>query len=296
MKNNLFFSILLCLGTTAATAAMPFPPSQIVVAFYAAVDAGDFDQAATFLSDDVKAYLPFSPMAMDKMAYKQLGMGMKQGFPDMRHTILDVSESKGAVAFKAHFAGTNTGPLQGNPPTGNRVETPFLGFFKMDSNGKITEVNIQFDAASFNAQLMKGINPNAAAEATVRNMLAAADEGDGERFISYWAANGQNFFAGKMTSQQDMKNRIPAYKAAFPDIRRVLDEVVVSGNTVTVRGWVTGTNKGKFMGNEPTGNSIKVHWLGVYKLDASGKVESGWVEFDPETLKNQVKGAETGMK
>lgn len=287
---------MLCLCAVAASAVPPGSSSQTVISFYASIDAGDFDKAAALLSDDLKAYIPFSPVALDKMGYKQLGMGMKAGFPDMKHEVLEVSEGKGSVAFKAMFKGTNTASLQGNPPTGNRVETSFLGFFKLNDKGLITEVTLQFDVAGFNAQLMKGIDPGAAAEATIRNMLAAADAGDADKFMSFWVDNGLNYFAGKPTGQNDMKARVAAFKSSFPDIRRVLDEVVVSGNTVVVKGWVTGTNKGTFMGNAPTGNAIKVSWLGFYKLNAAGKVTEGWVEFDTEMLKNQVNGVIASMK
>ena len=82
-------------------------------------------------------------------------------------------------------------------------------------------------------------------------------------------------------------------KSAFPDIKRTLDEVVVSGHHVTVKGWVTGTNKGTYQGQAPTGNSVKVAWLGLYKLNAEGKIQEGTVEFDTATLSSQVKGNTT---
>lgn len=122
MKNNLIFTAITCLFSSAAIAAKPTSVSELVQGFYAAVDAGDFDKAGDYLSDDIKVYIPFSPQAMDKLSYKQLGMGMKAGFPDMKHQVLEVSEGKGSLAFKGLFSGTNTGVLQGNPPTGNRVE------------------------------------------------------------------------------------------------------------------------------------------------------------------------------
>lgn len=140
--------------------------------------------------------------------------------------------------------------------------------------------------------------PAAQEEMNVRSMLEAADRGDAEKFFSYWSSGKtENYFAGAYTSDEDMKKRIVAFKAAFPDIKRNLEEVIVSGNTVTVRGWVTGTNKGPFMGQAPTNNPIKVSWLGLYHLDTNGKIEKGWVEFDTAVLQNQVKnGIASGGK
>ncbi|MBL7826620.1 MAG: ester cyclase, partial [Saprospiraceae bacterium] len=133
-------------------------------------------------------------------------------------------------------------------------------------------------------------NPAAFAELNIRSMLAAADKGDIEKFISYWAPDGKNYFTGKETSMEDMKKRIAAFKAGFPDIKRTLDKVVVSGNIVTLRGWVTGTNTGMFRGQPGTGNAIKLYWLGFYELNEQGKIKAGYVEFDTATLESQLKG------
>ncbi len=430
MKNNLIFSAIFCFLSFSAFAGKL---SESVHAFYKAVDGGDFDKAGTLLTDDVKAYLPFSPQAMDKMAYKQLGMSMGAAFPDMQHKVLEVTEGKGTAAFKAWFTGTNTGSMMGNAPTGNRVETPFLGYFKYNSKGLITEVNIQFDAANFNAQLMKGIdpkmmaekairdlyvlmdagqtdkfpmycaadfkisnpflaepspvqafqgviqtqktafpdmkhevveivsdgkyvttrgifsgsntgsmmgnpptgnkvnipflvldeldekgkirnrtvqfdsksfesqlmkgiNPNAAAEATVRGILAAADAGDGKKLLSYFTADAKHYFGGQLNTNDELAKRVAGFKAGFPDINRVIDDFYVNNGVVTIRGWLVGTNTGSFMGKPATGNKIKVSVLGLYKVNAEGKVTEAYVELDGKTVETQLKGASIGMK
>lgn len=209
----------------------------------------------------------------------------------MKHEVVEIISDDKTVTTRGIFRGTNTGSMMGNPPTGNTVNLPFLVLDELDGAGKIRNRYVQFDSKAFEAQLMAGLPaPGARAEADIRAMLAAADAGDVEKFMGYWAADGANYFAGKQTSGEDMKKRIAAFKAAFPDIKRTLDEVIVSGKTVTVRGWVTGTNLGTFQGKAPTGNMVKIAWLGLYKLNAAGKIESGWVEFDTKTLDAQVAG------
>lgn len=122
--------------------------------FFAAVDAGDFDKAGAYLHPDLQVYMPLSPEPLNREAYRNLGMGFKAAFPDLEHKILECAETGNAVGFKAWYSGTNTGPMMGNPPTGNRVSMPFLGFIKFDAAGKIVEINSQFDVMAFNAQLM----------------------------------------------------------------------------------------------------------------------------------------------
>ena len=131
----------------------------------------------------------------------------------------------------------------------------------------------------------KAIDP----EATVRAMLAAADNGDMEKFMSYWAPKFEVYFNGKLTSAEDMKKRVTVFKAGFPNVKRVIDEVTVSGNTVIVHGWMTGTNTGKFMDKDATGKTIKAHLLCIFKLNADGKIVSGTVDTDMDALKSQLK-------
>ncbi len=428
MKNNLIFTILFSVSAITAFAGKL---TQSVHAFYKAVDMKDFDKAGDYLTDDVKVSLPFSPQVMDKMAYKQIGISMGMGFPDMMHKVLEVVEGKNTVAFKGWFSGTNTGSLMGNPATGNRVETPFQGYFKfndagqivqvdlvfdvasfngqlmkgidptamakqvvhdlyvamdagqadkfqdycssdfkisnpflaepspiqafqqiiqvqktafpdmkheviemisdgknivtkgifkgtntgsmmgnpatgnrveipflvldlLDANGKIVSRNVQFDSKSFEAQLMKGINPNAAAEATIRGIMAAADAGDSPKVLSFFTADAKHYFGGQLNTNDELAKRVAGFKAGFPDIKRVIDEIHVNNGNVTIRGWLVGTNTGKFMGQ--AGNQIKVSVLGLYKLNAEGKVTEAYVELDGKSLEAQLKGASMGMK
>ncbi|MBK8568380.1 MAG: nuclear transport factor 2 family protein [Saprospiraceae bacterium] len=127
MKNNLIFAAIFSLLSFTAFAGKL---SESVHAFYKAVDGGDFDKAGTLLADDVKAYLPFSPQAMDKMAYEQLGMSMGAAFPDMQHKVLEVTEGKARLLLKLGLLARTK--HDGQPPT-NRVETPFLSYFKYNS-------------------------------------------------------------------------------------------------------------------------------------------------------------------
>jgi predicted ester cyclase len=45
-----------------------------------------------------------------------------------------------------------------------------------------------------------------------------------------------------------------------------------------------------------TGKAAKVSWIGIYKLDAAGKVAEGWVEFDRAMVEMQLKGDMTKGK
>ncbi|MBK8955192.1 MAG: ester cyclase [Saprospiraceae bacterium] len=80
------------------------------------------------------------------------------------------------------------------------------------------------------------------------------------------------------------------FKSGFPDVKRSLKVVASGHGSVSVQGWLTGTNKGVFMGKPATGNKINVSALGVYKFNEDGKVSEAWVELDGATMINQLKG------
>lgn len=298
MKQIKFFSlsILLAFLATSLFANNTYPaPTDIVKQYFTNIDAGNITEVEKMLSDDFMATAPFSPQPLNKQAWVGVGQGFKAAFPDMKHEMLSTIESGYSVAVRGIFKGQNTGSMMGNPATGNNVSLPFNTIFEFDKAWKIKALYVQYDQKMMEAQLMAGLPDQvAAAEATVRGLMTAADAGDLGKFMGYWAADGVNYFAGKQTSGDDMKKRIAAFKAAFPDIKRGIDEVIVSGNSVTVRGWVTGTNTGQFRGQAPTGNPIKVAWLGLYQLNAAGKIQRAWVEFDTAELDSQLKAGSAG--
>ncbi len=280
-----FFSIALLANNHSPA------PASIVKQYFLEVDAGKFTEVEKLLADNLQATAPFSPQVMPKQAWLSVLQGFKAAFPNMQHEILSYVESDFSVAVRGIFKGKNDGPMMGNPATGNFVAVPFNTIVTFDASWKLQAIHVQFDQKAFEAQLMAGLpNPAVKAELDILAMLSASDEGNGEKFMSYWVENAPNYFAGKQTSGEDMKKRIIGFKTGFPDIKRNIENVIVSGNYVTVRGYVTGTNTGLFRGQAPTGNAIRVPWLGLYQLNASGKIERGWVEFDTATLDHQLRG------
>ncbi|NOT36605.1 MAG: SnoaL-like domain-containing protein [Saprospiraceae bacterium] len=276
MKKIMFYLPMMVFMISFVSAKGMNSPKQTILDFYTAIDAGAIEKASEFLSEDVKVYLPFSPTAMDKMSYNQIRLAFKAGFPDMKHSVLETSESKGIISYKALFTGTNTGSLKGNPPTGNYVELPFLGFVKMNKSGKITELNVQFDLSNFNAQLMKGINPHAAAEASIRKAYSSLERKDFNAFASVCA----NDFTEKADPEPivGVWNAIEYYKnflSAFPDIKFTIESIVPAGdNTYYLKTLASGTNTGSFAGLPATGKYVSVPDVDIITMNAEGKCTS----------------------
>ena len=68
-------------------------------------------------------------------------------------------------------------------------------------------------------------------------------------------------------------------RAAFPDLRYTIDEVVADGDRVAVRWHWTGTHQAPFRGFPATGRSVSNSGTGIFRL-VDGKVVAAGLETD----------------
>ena len=247
--------------------------------FFAAVDAGNFDAAEAYLSPDVKVYLPFSPEAMNRDAYKGLGMAMKAGFPDIKHQILECAETGSSIGFKAWFSGTNNGSLMGNPATNNKVSLPFVAFFKFDNAGKIVEINTQFDQTSFNNQLAAA-NPMANKQVAV-STLEALNGRNLDAVTANFAADANFYGWGPQPLRVDgYRKAMSELLNAFPDSKFTALDVTAEGSKVVVRHQFEGTHTGAaFQGVPATQRRVTIPATVIYEYK-DGKATNLWLNAD----------------
>lgn len=62
-------------------------------------------------------------------------------------------------------------------------------------------------------------------------------------------------------------------RAGFPDIQWTLEEMVAEGDKVAARFTIRGTHRGTFSGVPPTGKSIRVQAMNIYRLSDRQFVE-----------------------
>jgi predicted ester cyclase len=276
---------------TQLMAGMPNPKmrgQQSVKDLFHLMDAGQAEKFTDYCSADFMISNPFLPAPAPLPAFQGILKAQKTAFPDLKHEVVEMCSDGKYVFSYGMFTGTNTGSMMGNPPTGNKVKLPFIVMDEINDQGKISRRNVQFDLKSFESQLMSNNNVNNKMETSLREMFQASDEGDINKFLSYYSKDVHAYFIGHQNNTEEMAARVRDFKTAFPDIKRNVEELVVNGNAITVRGTLTGTNKGKYMGKAATNNPVKVSWLGLYHFGSDGKIESGWVEFDSAALAAQL--------
>jgi len=92
---------------------------------------------------------------------------------------------------------------------------------------------------------------------------------------------------GQGAGREGVKHRVRALRAAFQDVRFVLDEVVAENEVVAVRYRWEGTHGGEFLGIPATGRRIVVRGMDFYRFK-NGRVAEHWENMDELSLLTQL--------
>ena len=124
----------------------------VVRKYYELLDAGDLDGIRGLFADDISWRFPGVPEPLEKEGLAGLIQGFGSAFPDMNHTIRLQFAEGNHVATAITFRGTQTGEMQGIPPSGNDVEFTGLNIHHV-VNGKIAKAETGFDMLSLLQQI-----------------------------------------------------------------------------------------------------------------------------------------------
>ncbi len=80
---------------------------------------------------------------------------------------------------------------------------------------------------------------------------------------------------------------VTEYRSAFPDLRTTLEDVLVDGDRVAVRGTDRGTHRGEFLGIPASGREVTTTWIEIFRME-DGKAAEGWLESDFTALRRQL--------
>lgn len=135
----------------------------LVRAFNDACNAQDFDALDTMLTEDFVRHSTATPgvVVTSREAMKAFQQANVVTFPDQEITIEMTVAERDLVAIYATLSGTMDGPMGDIPPTGGRVEAPFLGIFRIE-DGQIAELWVEWDNVYFLSQLGLFPPPDAA--------------------------------------------------------------------------------------------------------------------------------------
>jgi len=86
---------------------------------------------------------------------------------------------------------------------------------------------------------------------------------------------------------QVVADRVRAWRAALPDGRRTIEDIIAEGDRVVVRYMDRGTHQGAFFGVQATGRTVEYGGTWVLRL-VDGKIAEGWHTMDTLGLLQQL--------
>jgi steroid delta-isomerase-like uncharacterized protein len=126
--------------------------------------------------------------------------------------------------------------------------------------------------------------------ATTRRIYDLLSEGDIDGFAEHLAADvvEHEELPGLEPSKDGITQFFHAYRAAFPDLRMEVEDLLASGDRTVARVRATGTNQGDFMGMGATGKPIDVQLIDIFRFGDDGLVHDHWGVMDSLTMMQQL--------
>ncbi len=126
--------------------------------------------------------------------------------------------------------------------------------------------------------------------ATVRRFYDLINAGDIDGFGALLAADfvEHEHTPGLEPTKEGVLAFFRMQRAAFPDMRMAVEDVIASGDKVVVRVRYTGTHKGAFMGMPATGKSVDAQLIDIMGMGADGLCHEHWGVMDQLTMMQQL--------
>jgi steroid delta-isomerase-like uncharacterized protein len=90
--------------------------------------------------------------------------------------------------------------------------------------------------------------------------------------------------------QDGVKNVFGSFRAAFPDGRTTIEDIVAEGDKVVTRWTFRGTHRAEFVGLAPTGQRVEMTGINIDRI-ANGRFVERWYEMDRLGLMRQLGAA-----
>ena len=124
-------------------------------------------------------------------------------------------------------------------------------------------------------------------KALVRRAYALSTLKDMDAFFNFLAPEYVEHLPAGDISLKQLKQGIPAFFTAFPDIHITIEDMVAEGDRVAVLMTSRGTHKGEYMGIPPTGNRIEMRNTCIIRI-ANGKFVEWWGTLDGLSMMQQL--------
>jgi steroid delta-isomerase-like uncharacterized protein len=134
---------------------MTSDPTTIIQRYFDQVwGAGDMQAQEQLIAPGYTGYwlIAGMPVRQGPASHRAWVDMIRAAMPDLRYTVEDVVAGPEKVAARVTLAGTNSGPMAGQPPTGKRATAEQIFMFHL-ADGQIQQEWVSFDRGSFMQQL-----------------------------------------------------------------------------------------------------------------------------------------------
>jgi steroid delta-isomerase-like uncharacterized protein len=268
---------------------------------------GRLETIEELISPDFVDHDPLPGLAPDREGLKQVVQLFRTAFPDFEVTLLHTVIEGDKAVDHIWSTGTQLGEFLGVPPTGKRITASAIVISYLDSQGRIAERWQRFSAMQLLQQL--GVipgweepapvppapTPNGGPATTVEEnkaimtgQLPIWNDGDYDLADELFHPEAITPDAPQLPrGPEGCKEVARVFRAAFPDFRMTVEDVVAENDLVVCRFRQTGTHQGDLFGIAPTGRSVDFGEMAICQI-AGGQIVSTWFQTDMLALMSQL--------
>jgi steroid delta-isomerase-like uncharacterized protein len=100
-----------------------------------------------------------------------------------------------------------------------------------------------------------------------------------ERYLSDDFVNHDPTFPDQPGDRESMRAASAVIRAAFPDWRSDIEDLIACGDKVVERFTASGTHEGEIMGIAPTGRTVTLPGINIFRLQ-DGRIAERWGKLD----------------
>lgn len=126
-------------------------------------------------------------------------------------------------------------------------------------------------------------------KALVRRFFTAVENGHFEVFDEIVAEHYDDHLPGRTPGRASLVAYFRGLRAAFPDLRLPISQMIAEGDRVAVLNAVQGTHRGDFLGIAATGRRVDASAFQLYRVQ-DGQLAEHWEVADFATLQRQLTG------
>jgi steroid delta-isomerase-like uncharacterized protein len=121
----------------------------------------------------------------------------------------------------------------------------------------------------------------------VRNYLTEVDRGNQEMLFEVMTEDSRFHFGAAEMDRDACYDVLKSFYAAFPDLTHEVQDLFSVEDRVVLRAVDTGTHRGEFMGIAPTGRSVEISVIAIFRFE-DGRIAEIWEEADILGLLRQI--------